>query len=123
MPTQLYKELAHRSIMRNRVRHRHDSFKPKITVLVTVHHTPAVWPVIAGMLDIVMAARVGLPDVDLAALDGLSGRVTKGTRNQAGSAFWICRDGIAVLHVLRLVGVEGAQDRPFRAVRRLRVIY
>jgi hypothetical protein len=62
-------------IVRNGIRHGHNGVEPEHAVCVAAHDASPVRPVMVSMLHIIVACRVGFPDVDLAAFDGLAGRV------------------------------------------------
>lgn len=64
MPMQAFEQGANGTIMRNGIRHGNNRMEPKDAILVTVHDRPSVRTVSVGILYIVEAPRIGLPDVD-----------------------------------------------------------
>ena len=116
MSLQLQQQLAHWSIMRNRIRHWHNRLKPENAVLVTAHDASTIWAVVVSVLDVVVACGVGLPDVDLAPFDRLAGRIREGADDETGFAFGVGRDGGAIWKVLGFVSVEWTQNGAFSAI-------
>lgn len=115
MPLQLYEQLAHGSIVRNRIRHRHDRLEPEQPLLVTVHHRPLIWPFSSGILYIVETFAVCLPDIDLDTFDGLALGIFDGAEDEAGFAVGVvCYLG-TVWRDFCFVGVEGSEDCAFGA--------
>jgi hypothetical protein len=55
-----------------------------------------------------VACRISFPDVDLAAFDGLAGRVLERTEHEARLASRVGGDGRAGWEVLGFVRMEGA---------------
>lgn len=115
MPLQQLQQLAHGPIMRDRIRHRHYCLEPKQPLLITLHDSPLIWPFSSGVLHIVEAFAVRLPDVDLDALDWLAVCVFDGTEDEAGLAVGIVGDCGAVGLGEGFMGVEGAENGAFCA--------
>lgn len=89
MSVKLLQELSDRPIVRDRVRYRLDSFEPKMSIFIAFHNTSSIGRGFIGILDIVVAGRVGLPYVDLDALNRVAFRVLNGARDYAWLAIWI----------------------------------
>lgn len=75
MPLQLRQELAYRSVVRDWIRYGHNRLEPEHTLFVAVHDRSLIGPLTAGVLHIVEALAVRLPDIDLDALYGLASRI------------------------------------------------
>lgn len=99
--------------MRNRIRHRHDRFKPKHSLLITMHHSSLIRSFPAGILHIVETFTVCFPNVDFDAADGLVGGVFDCAEDEAGGAVGIVGDESAVGGGFGFVGVEGSEDGAF----------
>lgn len=119
---QPFQQSPHRPIVRNRIRHRHNSFEPEYTLCVATHDASSIRPVMAGVLDVVVPCRVSFPDVDLAAFDRLAGRVLECAEDETWLAGGVGRDGRAIRQVLGFVGVEGSEDGSSSAVGRFGVV-
>lgn len=65
VPLEHLEQLADRSIGRYRVRNRHDGFEPEDSCLVATHHGPLVGALAIGILHIIEAFAICLPDIDL----------------------------------------------------------
>jgi hypothetical protein len=65
--------------MWNGIFNRLDGFEPKHAVFVAVHHTSPIRTIAVGMLNIIVARRVRLPDINLDALDRLPDRIFDST--------------------------------------------
>lgn len=113
MPMQLLQKLTHRPIVRDRIRHGRDRIKPEDAVLVAAHDAAPVGPVAAGILHVVVARRVGLPDIDLDALNGLAVCVLDGADDKERLALGIVRHQAALGDLFGFVSVEGAEDGAF----------
>lgn len=74
------------------------------------------------MLDIVHAAGVGLPDVDLHVFDRSTLDIFDGADDEEGLAFRIVGYGFAVGRVFGFVGVKGAEEGAFGGAGRLWMI-
>ena len=103
-----FQQCTYRPIMRNRIGHRHNRLEPEISLRIAVHNTSSVWPLVVGMLHVIVARRISFPDVDLAAFDGLAGRVLERAEHEAGLASRVGGDGRARWEVLGFVRMEGA---------------
>jgi hypothetical protein len=108
MPMHFFQQCTYRPIMRNRIGHRHNRLEPEISLRIAVHNTSSVWPLVVGMLHVIVARRISFPDVDLAAFDGLAGRVLERAEHEAGLASRVGGDGRARWEVLGFVRMEGA---------------
>jgi hypothetical protein len=103
-----FQQGPYRPIMRNRIGHRYNCLEPEISLRIAVHNTSSVWPLVVGMLHVIVACRIGFPDVDLAAFDGLAGRVLERAEYEARLASRVGGDGRPGWEVLGFVGMEGA---------------
>lgn len=72
MAFQSLQELANRSIVRDWIGHGNDCLEPEDAFLVTVHYCSLIRTFTAGVLDVVVAFAIGLPDVDLDFVDRLA---------------------------------------------------
>ena len=106
MPLKLLQQLSDRSIVGDRIRHGDDSLEPEDALRIARHDRALIRPFAPGILHIVEAVGVRLPDVDLDAFDGLAGRVFQGAEDEAGFAVRVVGDGGAVCLRLRFVRVE-----------------
>src|SRR3954452_746621 len=95
MPTQYFQQGTHRPIIRNRIGHRHNCLEPEISLRIAVHNTASIWPLLVGMLHVIVACRISFPDVDLAAFDGLAGRVLERVEHEPRLASRVSGDGRA----------------------------
>lgn len=119
---ELQQQLADGPVVGDRVADGDDGLEPEEAVGVARHDAAAVGPGVVGVLHIVVARRVRLPDVDLAAGDRLPRRVAQRAHHQARLARRVGRDGAAVGQVERLVRVEGPEHRALGALARFRVV-
>lgn len=101
---------------------RHDGLEPEDAVGIAPHDDPAVRALSIGVLHVVEAFAVRLPNVDFDVFYRVAGRVLDGAKNQAWLPVRIVRDGAAVYLVLGLERVEWSEDGAFCAGRRLWVI-
>lgn len=115
MPLQQLQQLAHGSIMRDRVGNGDDRLEPKVALLIALHHRPLIWPFSSRILHVVEPFAVRLPNVDLDALDRPSICIFDCAQDKAGFAVGIVGDCGAVGFGLRFVGVEGPKDCAFGA--------
>ena len=113
---QSFQQSPHRPVMWNRVRHRHNRLEPEYAVGVATHDAPSVGPIVVSMLHVVVAGRVGFPDVDFAAFYGLAGRVLEGAEHETWLASCVGGDGGAVWKILGFVSVKRAKDGAFGTV-------
>ena len=104
-------------VMRDWIGYRHNGFEPEHAFRVAGHDAPAIWAIMVSVLHVVVARRVGFPDIDLAALDRLAGGVFEGAENKARLAGGISGDGSTVGKIFGFVSVERAEDSTFGAVR------
>jgi len=74
------------------------------------------------MLDVVVARRVGLPDVDLDPFEGIAGPVLDGADAQQGEPLWVVRHLGAGFEDGGVVRVEGPQHGAFGRVRGFGVV-
>lgn len=96
--------------MRDRIRHGLDGLEPEDAVLVAAHDAAAIRAITLRILHVVVAGRVGLPDIDLAVGNRTALSVLERADDEERLALGIMRHGRAGGHLLGLVGVEGAQD-------------
>jgi len=108
MSLERLQQLAHGSIMRDRVRDWHDSLEPENTLFIALHNRTTFGRCAVLILHVVEALAVGLPDVNLSALDWLAVRVFDVTEDQAWRALWIMGDSASISLKFRIVGVEGS---------------
>jgi hypothetical protein len=113
---QCLQQSPNRPVVRNRIRHWHDGLEPEDALCVAAHDASAVRPIVVSMLHIVVACRVGFPDVDLAAFNGLAGRVLECAEYETRLAGGVGGDGRATGQVLGFVGMEGSQNGAFGTV-------
>jgi hypothetical protein len=119
---QTLQQFANRSIVGDGVRHWHDCLEPKQSVFVTVHHRSLVWTFTSRILNIVVSFAVRLPDVNLDAFDGFATSIFDCAENKARFAVRIMRDLGTIWFYLGFMRMEWAENRPFRACRRLWMI-
>ena len=108
MPMQFFQQGPYRPIVRNGIGHRYNCLEPEISLRIAVHNTSSVWPLVVGMLHVIVACRISFPDVDLAAFDGLAGRVLERAEYEARLASRVGGDGRPSWEVLGFVRMEGA---------------
>ena len=89
MPLQELQESPYRSIMRDRIRHRHNRLKPEYAVLVALHNGTSIWSIAIGMLHIIEALRVRFPNVDFHIRNGLAGGIFDCTEDKAWFALGV----------------------------------
>lgn len=82
MAMQLLQQLPNRSIVRDGVRHGRNGVEPENTVLVAAYDKSPVRLDPSGMLHIIMARGVRLPDIDLDVGNGSALRVLQGADNK-----------------------------------------
>lgn len=109
LPIQQVQQHAHRPIIGHRVIHRPDAIDEEPPILVRVELPATVRPVPLGVLHVVLAVPVRLPDVEQRARDRLPAQVADRATDEHGLARVRGRDGVAVLEEVGLV-VEGPQD-------------
>lgn len=107
MPLERLEQLANRPVMRNRIRHRHDSLEPELAVGVALQHRASLGRRPVRVLHVVEALAVGLPDVDLGVRDRPPGGVAQCAQHQTGLALRVVGDGRAVVFGFGVVCVEG----------------
>lgn len=117
MPPQPPQQLAHGSIIRNRIRHGNNRLEPKRAILTTQHHRPTIRLIPAVLvLHIIFALGVRFPDVDFNAGDGGAGCGFHGAEDEQGGAVGVGGYAVSRGEVRGVVGVEGAEDGAFCAV-------
>jgi hypothetical protein len=119
---QCFKQLPHRPVIRDRVRHRQNRFEPETSLLIARQDSSAIRPGPIGVLDVVEAFGVGFPDVDAGVRDGVPVCVFDRAEDQQGLAGCILGDQRAVGSVLCFVRVEGSEEGSFGTVRGLGVV-
>lgn len=122
MPVELLQQPPHGAVVRDRVRNRLDGLEPEESFLVTVHDAAAVGTFTVRVLHVVVARRVRLPDVNLHALDGLAVGVLERAQDEERLSLGIVGHHVACGHLLRFMGVEGAQDGALRGALGLGVV-
>ena len=122
MSLERLQQLANWPIMRNRVRNWHNRLEPENTLFVALHNRTTLGRCTVLVLHVVKALAVGLPDINLGALNWLAIRVFDIAENQTWRSLRVVRDGAAVVLKLGIMGVEGAQDRALCAGWRLGVV-
>lgn len=89
VPIQHLQELADGAIVGDGIAHGLDALEPEPALLVG-HHDGALARLAAlGMLHVVVAGAVGLPDVDLDARHGIAGAVSDGAEAEEGLTLWV----------------------------------
>jgi hypothetical protein len=123
MPSQLHKQLAHRTIVRNRIRHGHDPLEPKQTLCVARHNrTPIrIIPPIR-ILHVVFTMAVCFPDINLCARYRRARRSFERAHDKERGAGGVGGDGGACGESGRIVGVERAEDGAFGGSRGFGVV-
>lgn len=111
MSSELLQQVSYRSVIRNWIRHWHDSLEPKITVLIRHHHTPTIRPIMIWTLNVIVTCRIRFPDIDLDARNGLASDILDSANNQHGISFGVMGDQITVILVLGFMSVKWAQQR------------
>ena len=105
---QFFQQGPYRPVVRNRIGYRYNCLEPEISLRIAVHNTSPVWPLVVGMLHVIVACRISFPDVDLAAFDGPAGRVLERAEYEARLASRVGGDGRSGWEVLGFVRMEGA---------------
>ena len=123
MSAQPPQHLAHRPIIRDTIRHRHNRLEPKHTLLITMHHSPLIRPLSTRILHIIEALAVRFPNIDLDVFDWFAVCVFDVAEDEAGFAVGVVGDDAAVWCDLGFVGVEGAEDCAFCALGWFGVVY
>lgn len=72
MSVQQLEQFANRAVVRYRIRNGDYRIKPEYAPFVTVHDCSLIRAISSGILDIILASRVGLPDVNLDAFNRFS---------------------------------------------------
>lgn len=72
MPVQQLEQLPHWTIIGNRIWNGNDCLEPKDSLLVAMHHSSLIWTFPSWILNIVFAAGICLPDVDLDVVNRLA---------------------------------------------------
>ncbi len=116
MPLQPLQQLPHRPVVRNWIWYRYNCLEPEVSILIAVHYCSLVRSLAAGVLDVVEAFAVRLPDVDLDVGNGFTVCVFECAHDQTWFAVGVMSDGRAVGLGFGFVGVEGAEDGAFGAV-------
>lgn len=75
--------------MGNRIRDWHDGFEPEGTISVALHHSSPIWQLPIRILDIIVAGRISLPDINLDAVDGVALRVVDCAKDKTWLPFWV----------------------------------
>lgn len=110
---QLLQQLAHRPVVRDRIRHGCDCVEPEDPVLATAHDASPVRLVAAGVLHVVVACGVCFPDVDFDVGDRAAGCVFECADDEEGFTLGVVRHGVTGGDFFGVVCVEGAQDGAF----------
>lgn len=122
MTIQLLEELADRSIVRNWIWHRKDSFEPEMSGIVTRHDCSAIWSTSVGVLHVVEPFGIGLPNIDLYSVDRPPFHVFDGAHHKERLTVWVLRYPATMSARLGFVRVKGSKDGAFRAVLRFRMV-
>lgn len=69
MALELPQQLAYRAIIRDWIAYRLDGLEPEAAVHVAGHNAPLAWRLSGGILHVIVARGVRLPDVDLDAFN------------------------------------------------------
>lgn len=113
MPPQLHQQLPHRPITRNRIRNRSNSFEPKHSIFIAMHHSSLIRTFSARILHIIETFTISFPDIDFYAFYGLSVRVFYCAKDETGFAVGVVGDLRTVGCCFGFVGVEGSEDCAF----------
>jgi len=89
MPLQELQEFPYRSIMRDRIWHRHNRLKPEYAVMVALHNGTPIRSIAIGMLHIIEALRVRFPNVDFHIRNGLAGGIFNSTEDKTWFALGV----------------------------------
>ena len=122
MPLQHFQQLAHRSVIRNRVRYWHDRLEPKDSLRITVHHSSLVRLLATFVLHIVLSVAVRFPDVDLHSFYWLSFRVLHSADHETRLTFGVVCDLGTIGFGYGIVCVEGSEYGAFGARGGFRVV-
>lgn len=109
MPSQLRQQFTYRPVVRNRIRHGHDSMEPEHALLIAVYDRATIcFASSIVVLYVVLAMAVRLPNVDLDAFNGRARRGFDRAEHQQRVAVGVGGDGEAVGVGGSVVRVEGA---------------
>ena len=89
MPLQELQESPYRSIVRDRIWHRHNCLKPEYAVMVALHNDTSIWSIAVGILHIIEALRVRFPNVNFHIRNGLAGGIFDSTDDKAWFALGV----------------------------------
>lgn len=102
--------------MRNRVGDGRNSLEPEHTFLVGGHDASTIGPIPPGILHIIMAGGIRLPDIDLHVFDGLPVGIFDGADDEEGLAGGIVADAGPGDEGRGVVRVEWTEHGAFGAV-------
>lgn len=122
VPTQQLQQLPDGPVVRDRIADRLDSLEPESSILVGHHDTPLRRLVALRVLNVVVPAAVGLPDIDLDTLDRVASGVLYRTQCQHGLALWVGCHARAIGERGGVVCVKGPQHGTLSGVWRLGVV-
>ena len=109
-------------VVRDWVADGRDSVEPEPALVVGHEYCAPVRSVALRVLDVVVAGRVGLPDIHLDAGDGPALRVSYGAGDHARLSLGVLRNRASRVDDFGLVGMKGSEDRVLDTTRRLRGI-
>src|SRR6266511_5654780 len=116
-------QLAHRAVDRDRVGGRPDRPEAEAPVPVREQVPAAARVLEVGVLDVVEALVVGLPDLEAGAGDGLAVQGADRSLDEAGLTGGAAREVVAQLEPWRAVHVEGPEHGGLGGPRRPAVVY
>ena len=87
--------------------------EPKYTLIITLHHRPAIRSISIRILHIIETFGVGFPYVNLYTVDGFAGCVFDCAEDETGFSLGIVGDATAIGGGLSFLGVEGTEDSAF----------
>jgi hypothetical protein len=93
MSPQLLKQFPHWSIIRYRIRHRHDALEPEHSFSITSYDRPSISLLSIPILHVIFAMTIGFPNIDLDVRDRVAGCCLNGAKNDEGLAVGVAGDG------------------------------
>ncbi|KAK5624970.1 hypothetical protein RRF57_000685 [Xylaria bambusicola] len=112
----------HRAVAENGVRNWSDGIEVEFPLIVTVKDAASIRPAMTEFLNIILAIRVSLPDMDLSPRDRIALRIFDSAKDKERLAIGVMGYGIPVRLLLSFSSVERPQDTSLGRSRRFRVI-